>query len=139
LFLTHAHIDHIGRVPELIQEGFKGEILCTHGTKALLGPMLKMPWNLQPIMRIKKEKILSDIEDMTWGFEYGESFKLGKGIRFSLGRAGHILGSCWIRFDINGGSSIVFSGDLGAKQSPILPEPDIPEPCDLLVTGINLR
>jgi metallo-beta-lactamase family protein len=133
LFLTHAHIDHIGRVPELIQEGFKGEILCTSGTKALLGPMLEDALEFTTYNSDQKEKILLDIEDMAWDFEYGECFKLGKGIRFSLGRAGHILGSCWIRFDINGDSSIVFSGDLGAKQSPILPEPDIPEPCDLLV------
>jgi len=40
LFLTHAHIDHIGRVPDLIDAGFKGEIICTHATKALLLPML---------------------------------------------------------------------------------------------------
>ena len=40
LFLTHAHIDHIGRVPDLIAAGFQGEILCTHATKELLSPML---------------------------------------------------------------------------------------------------
>lgn len=41
LFLTHAHIDHIGRVPDLIDAGFHGEIICTHATKALLIPMLR--------------------------------------------------------------------------------------------------
>jgi len=40
LFLTHAHIDHIGRVSDLINAGFQGEIICTHATKALLIPML---------------------------------------------------------------------------------------------------
>ena len=40
LFLTHAHIDHIGRMPDLIDAGFRGEIICTHATKALLIPML---------------------------------------------------------------------------------------------------
>jgi metallo-beta-lactamase family protein len=133
LFLTHAHIDHIGRVPELIQEGFTGEILCTHGTKALAGPMLEDALEFTSYHSDEKKKILSDIEEMTWGFEYGESFNLKNGIGFSLGRAGHILGSCWIRFDLEGGSSIVFSGDIGAKNTPILPDPDIPEPCDLLV------
>jgi metallo-beta-lactamase family protein len=133
LFLTHAHIDHIGRVPELIQEGFRGEILCTHGTKALAGPMLEDALEFTNYFQYEKEKILSDVEEMIWGFEYGESFNLRKGIRFSLGRAGHILGSSWIRFDMDGGASIVFSGDLGAKHTPILPDPDIPEPCDLLV------
>ena len=41
LFLTHAHIDHIGRLPELVQNGFAGEIIATHATKAMLEPMLR--------------------------------------------------------------------------------------------------
>jgi metallo-beta-lactamase family protein len=41
LFLTHAHIDHTGRVPELFDVGFRGEIICAHATKALLLPMLR--------------------------------------------------------------------------------------------------
>ncbi len=133
LFLTHAHIDHIGRIPALIREGFAGEILCTHGTKALLAPMLEDALGFTRLSRNKKEALLCNIDELSWGFEYQTSFVLRRGIRFTLGRAGHILGSCWIRFDLPGGDSIVFSGDLGARNTPILPDPDIPDPCDLLV------
>lgn len=124
----------MGRLPELIREGFRGEILCTHGTKALLEPMMEDALEFTAYSPDEKEKLLADIVDMTWGFEYDETFNLGKGMRFLMGRAGHILGSCWIRFEINGGdTAIVFSGDLGAKNTPILPDPDIPAPCDLLI------
>ncbi len=126
-------MDHIGRLPELIREGFRGEILCTHATKALIGPMMEDALEFTPYTSDRKEKLLADISDMTWGFEYNEPFTLGGGIRFLLGKAGHILGSCWIRFEMDSGSSIVFSGDLGAKNSPVLTDPDLPEPCDLLV------
>jgi metallo-beta-lactamase family protein len=63
-------------------------------------------------------------------------FDLNASIRFKFGRTGHILGSCFIRFEIPTGSgfaSLVFSGDIGAYHTPILPDPDIPEPCDLLI------
>lgn len=60
-----------------------------------------------------------------------------KGVTFKLGRAGHILGSSFIRFEIPGNGSqkysIVFSGDLGNRNTPILPDPDLPETCDLLI------
>ncbi|MFH0726863.1 MAG: MBL fold metallo-hydrolase [Pseudomonadota bacterium] len=133
LFLTHAHIDHIGRVPELIASGFSGEILCTHATKALLSPMLEDALSFTRMGGDEREKLLSNLEEISWGFEYKEVFSLRRGITFTLGRAGHILGSCWIRFDLPKKESIVFSGDLGARNTPILPDPDIPAPCDLLV------
>lgn len=141
LFLTHAHIDHIGRVPELIRKGFKGEIITTEPTRILMRPMLKdSEW--RKVERIGSEKsdgrelerIFQAIDDLSWGFEYDEFFDLKKGIRFKLGVAGHILGSCFIRFeDAEGKWSTVFSGDLGEKDTPILPDPDVPDRCDLLV------
>ena len=170
LFLTHAHIDHIGRVPELVQRGFKGEVIATHATKALLEPMLQDAMSFSDMTEDQASKILETIDDLSWGFEYDQYFDLKSGIRFKLGRAGHILGSCFIRFEIPNDSSetrnpfpvistvppvisskarnlpinhsksktqnsfsIVFSGDLGACNTPILPDPDIPEPCDLLI------
>ncbi len=133
LFLTHAHIDHIGRTPELIRHGFKGEILCSHPTKELLLPLLSDALRFTDLPRSERESLLEAIDDQSWGFEFGREFDLKKGVRFKLGRAGHILGSSFIRFELPHEGSIVFSGDLGAKDTPILCDPDISDPCDLLV------
>ena len=133
LFLTHAHIDHIGRVPELIERGFSGEIICSHPTKALLIPMLQDAMGFTDMTSDAVAKMSEVIDDLSWGFEYREKFQLKKGIAFKLCCAGHILGSCFIRFELPDGFTIVFSGDLGAKDTPILCDPDISEPCDLLI------
>ncbi|MBC2712038.1 MAG: MBL fold metallo-hydrolase [Desulfosarcina sp.] len=134
LFLTHAHIDHIGRVPELIQKGFKGEIICSHPTRALLYPMLADAMKFSGLREQTADSIEKTIDDLSWGFEYGETFDLEKGITFKLKRAGHILGSCFIRFqDDKNGWSVLFSGDLGAADTPILPDPEPPETADLVV------
>src|SRR6056297_400892 len=65
LFLTHAHIDHIGRIPELIHNGFKGEILCTHPTKALLEPLLKDALSFTDLSRRQKEQLLERIDELS--------------------------------------------------------------------------
>ena len=137
LFLTHAHIDHIGRVPDLIDAGFRGEIICTHATKALLLPMLRdaMAFSAKTDKDIHRLETL--IDEQSWGFELYEIFTLKQGITFKLSNAGHILGSCFILFTFpdNQGSSyrVIFSGDLGCTDTPILPDPDPPESCDLLI------
>ena len=172
LFLTHAHIDHIGRVPELIQQGFAGEIICSHPTKSLLIPMLTDAMGFADLSEKEIQQLSKKIDELSWGFEYGHEFKLKKGITFKLGRAGHILGSAFIQFRIasqsdavtpalesesrssedkggcrvkacpqldwgsgmtGGCYTIIFSGDLGNKNTPILPDPDIPDSCDLLI------
>jgi metallo-beta-lactamase family protein len=138
LFLTHAHIDHIGRVPDLIDAGFDGEIISTHPTKALLGPMLKDALSFTGRSKAKVRQLEQKIDELSWGFEYGQEFSLKQKIRFRLGNAGHILGSCFIRLEFpmgreDGNYSVIFSGDLGCKNTPILPDPDTPESCDLLV------
>ncbi|MBF0232169.1 MAG: MBL fold metallo-hydrolase [Desulfamplus sp.] len=137
LFLTHAHIDHIGRVPDLIDAGFKGEIICTHATKALLIPMLHDALSFTNKSTKQVHRLEQVIDDLSWGFELHEEFSLKKGITFKLGNAGHILGSCFIRFCFPLGRAssytVIFSGDLGCTDTPILSDPDSPETCDLLV------
>ena len=146
LFLTHAHIDHIGRVPDLIDAGFKGEIICTHATKALLLPMLHdaMSFSSRTDTAVHRMEVL--IDELSWGFELHETFTLKQGITFKLSNAGHILGSCFILFTFPGHKSsglkgsngtsdyrVIFSGDLGCTDTPLLPDPDPPDACDLLI------
>lgn len=139
LFLTHAHIDHIGRVPDLIDGGFRGEIICTHATKALLLPMLRdaMSFSREQWRKNDRERLEVLLDKLSWGFELHQTFSLKKGITFKLSNAGHILGSCFILFtfpDDHGNEyRVIFSGDLGCTDTPILPDPDPPESCDLLI------
>jgi metallo-beta-lactamase family protein len=73
------------------------------------------------------------IDDLSWGFELYDTFTLKNNITFTLKNAGHILGSCFIQFSFPGapGSAptrVTFSGDLGCRHTPILPDPDLPDP-----------
>lgn len=136
LFLTHAHIDHTGRVPDLIDAGFTGEILCTHATRALLSPMLRDAMSFSDRSDTAGRAMEARIDDLSWGFELYDTFTLKNNITFTLKNAGHILGSCFIQFSVpdvpgNAPTWVTFSGDLGCRHTPILPDP--PDPCDLLI------
>lgn len=137
LFLTHAHIDHIGRVPELIQAGFVGEIICSLPTQRLLPILLRDAMSFADLSPQQTEKLLTRIDELAWGFEYGQKFRLRHGVSFCLGRAGHILGSVFVHIKVedkdDGDWSVLFSGDLGNYDTPILPDPDSPPSCDLLI------
>ncbi|MCF8077079.1 MAG: MBL fold metallo-hydrolase, partial [Desulfotignum sp.] len=79
------------------------------------------------------------IDDQSWGFELYDTFTLKNNITFTLKNAGHILGSCFVQFSFPGGppgsapTRVTFSGDLGCRHTPILPDPDLPDSCDLLI------
>lgn len=137
LFLTHAHIDHIGRLPEMISAGFKGEIICSHASKSLIIPLLKDALSFQDYTDEQEKKLIATVQDLSRGVKYGQRFTLTNEIAFSLGRAGHILGSSFLWLQIpmknNRSWSVVFSGDLGNRNTPLLPDPDPPPACDMLI------
>jgi len=127
LFVTHAHIDHIGRIPKLIHEGFRGKIYSTEPTHGLALPMLEDTASILSQNReLNLEKIYTpeniNLALSFWqGFKYHETIEISPSISVSFLNAGHILGSAMIKFVYNG-KSILFTGDLGNSPSPILPD-----------------
>ncbi|QUH18885.1 MBL fold metallo-hydrolase RNA specificity domain-containing protein [Alkaliphilus sp. B6464] len=153
LLLSHSHIDHSGRTPKLVKEGFRGKILCTKATKDLCEIMLvdsahiqesDTEWENRKAKRSGKPPVkpLYTIEDALLSLRYFESalydqkIKLNEEISIRFRDAGHILGSSiieiWIEEDKDT-VKIVFSGDLGMKNKPLIRDPQIVEDADYLI------
>ena len=153
LFLSHAHIDHSGRIPKLVKEGFRGKILCTQGTKDLCDIMLADSGHIQEndtewenkkrrrsgLPLLKPLYTASDALFSLPYFEpvlYDQKIDLDGEISVRFRDAGHILGSSIIEIWIeeNGDTvKIVFSGDLGMKGKPLIRDPEIIEEADYLI------
>lgn len=134
VFLTHAHIDHIGRVPKLFRDGFRGPIYSTAPTRDLAKVMLEdaMAFS-RPGEEIFSQEDLEGTMKLFRTVEYGEDVELSTGVSAKLLNAGHILGSAFIRMEI-GGRVIVFTGDVGNAPSAILPpRASIPETNILII------
>lgn len=153
MLLTHSHIDHSGRIPKLFLEGFKSEIIATKATTELCGIMLpdsghiqefENEWTNRKRQRAGKPPVkplytMQDAVDSLKLFKserYDEIYSPCEGVRVRFNDAGHILGSAIIELWIkeNGDEiKLVFSGDLGNKNIPILRDPSIIESADYLV------
>jgi metallo-beta-lactamase family protein len=127
LFITHAHVDHLGRVPKIIHEGFRGEIYSTEPTRDLAGPMLEDTAGiLGKNTDLELDKIYSEenikLALSLWKvFTYHQKIKITDNVEVEFLNAGHILGSAMIQFLCNG-KKILFTGDLGNSPSPLLPD-----------------
>ena len=139
--LTHAHIDHIGSLPRLVKEGFDGPVFSTSATRALAGLLLPDSAHLQEEeARYANEAgstkhdpalPLYTVEDACAALRHFETFEYGRrreilpGITLTFARAGHILGSAICTLELAGSRQrIVFSGDLGRYDAPILRDPE---------------
>lgn len=138
LFISHAHIDHLGRIPKLVAEGFKGHIYSTHPTKALAGPMLEdtmviLSKNREfDLAKIYNEENINSALRSWQGFDYHYKVRITDNLYAIMLNAGHILGSAMIMFVYNG-KKILFTGDLGNSPSPLLPDTEVVDDIDYLI------
>jgi len=158
VIITHAHIDHSGRLPLLVKNGFKGSIFATEPTCKLLDIMLRDSAHIQELEALwssrKKRRAgaaatepLYTMEDALRVFpllvpcRYGDRIELEEAISFLFTDAGHLLGSAYVEMwlsehNVSGGlikKKIVFSGDIGTPGHPIIKEPEFVEEADIVV------
>jgi metallo-beta-lactamase family protein len=149
--LSHAHIDHSGRLPLLVKEGFHGPIYCTSATRDLSAVMLADAAHIQEkdyefLQRHEKAAPESEplyslrdalaVQDLTVGVPYRRIFHLRKHLALEFLDAGHILGSSTVdlRLTEGGNHRLVFSGDIGRSGLPIVRDPEPPSgPIDTLI------
>ncbi len=155
LVLTHAHLDHVGRVAKLVKDGFNGEIISTNATRDIVkimlldsaGILLEDYKNARKKARrrgdeesvlepLYSKKDVKEVFEKRWkSLEYFEDHKLKQHIKLSLGNAGHIMGSAFAIIDYqeqNTQKRIVFSGDLGSPERMVIDTHDKIDEADAL-------
>lgn len=152
VLLTHAHIDHVGRIPYLFKKGFKGKVYCTHETYDLATIMLKDSATIQERttedLNEAREKAgldpidpLYNMEDVELSLAYFYPIAFNQrvsfeNISFEMFPAGHILGAATIQLEVlenNVKETVCFSGDLGNKGNLLLDEPKFHGNCNYLI------
>ena len=124
VLVTHAHIDHVGRIPKLVAEGFRGAIFSAPGTRDLARLLLQDALHLAE----RSDRALSTPQDVEQALSlwqdvpYGGRRTIGD-MAFTLHNAGHILGSAMIVLEAEG-KKILHTGDLGNNPSVLLPPPE---------------
>lgn len=141
LVVTHVHIDHVGRIPYLLAAGFRGPIYCSQASAQLLPLVLRDALEVGFTRnRALIEKFIALLRERTvpLPFKQWQTVIAGSpGLRVRLSPAGHILGSAYVELEAASGGAtrprVVFSGDLGAPYTPLLPAPRAPMRADVVV------
>ena len=152
--VTHAHIDHSGRIPLLVKQGFTGNIYCTRLTGQLLSIMLRdsahiqesdAQWQNQKGKRAGEEPVeplytVHDAEEAVKRIvtcEYGTTLQIADGVKVRFVDAGHLLGSASVEMWLTEGDTtrkVVFSGDIGNRDQPIIRDPQYIRDADYVLT-----
>ncbi|MEO6185131.1 MAG: MBL fold metallo-hydrolase [Steroidobacteraceae bacterium] len=146
--LTHAHIDHSGYLPALVQRGFRGPIYCSAGTHALCKVLLPDSAHLQeeearfanrhgfskhrPALPLYSAADAELCLTLFREIQFEHSTSVAKSLRIELFPAGHLLGASLVRVEADG-ISLTFTGDLGRPNDPLMMPPAVPPPTDYLV------
>lgn len=154
LIVSHSHIDHIGNIPNLVKQGFRGKIICTRATKDLGQVMLLDSGHIQekdvefvnkkrkkkgepPLPPLYTQKDAENSLPYFEGYKLYETIHLDDDIELTFFNAGHILGSAITQLKIkeNGKSiNLAFTGDLGRPNLPIIKDPDLIETPNILIS-----
>lgn len=158
LILSHAHIDHCGRIPKLVKDGFNGVIHSTHATRSLCNVMLldsafiqerDVEWYNRKIYRRKKKhwkklrkplytsEDIGPTMDLFVGYNYNRWYDINDEVSFQFRDAGHILGSASITLKIKEDGKetrLGFTGDIGRPERPILRDPQPMPDVDILIS-----
>lgn len=148
VILTHAHIDHSGYIPALVKQGFKGRIYCSKATYDLCAILLPDSGYLQeedaeranrygyskhhPAQPLYGQKDAMTSLENFYPVDFNEEVTLAPGLTFTMGRAGHILGAAFVRL-ASENTSILFTGDMGRPNDPVMVNPDNYPDADYMV------
>lgn len=149
ILLTHAHLDHSGYIPKMVKNGFKGPIYCSEATFDLCKILLPDSGHIQeedaeqanrygysthkPALPLYTEQDARDCLQYFKPVDFGVPHRLSDDLSFTLHRAGHILGASFIRVSDGGGTSVLFSGDIGRFNDPVMKDPARIQDVDYLV------
>jgi len=137
--LTHAHLDHVGYLPRLRADGYRGRIFCTAGTKELCGLVLPDSGRIQeedarqanrhgyskhqPALPLYTESDALAVLTQLQPLGYQRAIEIVPGVSIEFLPAGHLLGSAFVVARLQSGPTILFGGDLGRYARPVLPDP----------------